>query len=945
MNNPIFWRLVWKEYRLMRSFWIAMAVLAVLLEVILYFTVLPPNDSMLAIFTMALALPAFYAMGCGATLFATEHETGTYQFQQSLPVSGARLFLGKIPFGLISTPLLFLLVWVSAWMISGMRFPAADFHLGLWGLYGVAALELFLWGVFFSLLSQQPMKAAVLAAIVGSTTIHVIVMAGEPQWRPEIYLESQGILYRLAVACVLAVVNVWLGCRWLRDGSAAVGDGRDLGRVSIKRRVAAVQRGKVATQSTILGRLVWQQWRQSSRMIVVLVAMTVPLLVFTLGNWNVFFTHTTRTSENLPLWVMLALTAAPLAGASVFMADQRRRSFRFLTERGVSPRQVWIGRHAVWMLTLAFWTILLVLPWVAFPVLSWIVQLESSWDVAYNPIHHPAIELAILGGGCLVYVVGAYTAGQLSSMFFRSSLLAGFFALLLSVVLVGWSGAMLGLGVPSIWSIAPIPLILLVATWLRTPHWLLERNGIKGWVSTASWLTISAGLLVAAVLAYRVREIPQVVQGFSPAEFSREASAEARATAEMYRRAGDLVVPMAERKNTTEEGAKEDFLARRKAWIDENQKVIEMAMEASRRPECDGLEPPGRKRLGDAGYELAGLLLGEARLLDGDGDLDAGLERGLAVLRISAHVRPRNRDPEDADGIESSVYGYLDEWAAAPGQTPQRIRIAIQAIERLMSEPPSRTDAIKADYLITRRIVEGDIDLLGNELSTWDDRTRAVRTIVAMQWMPWEKARAVRLLGWLTGVQLRSLENVERAVADGLPLPMASHYDYRTERYGSPHRNKLRQTTMIPRGLYNSSWYWQARMGVDVSTRRRAACLVLALASWKLEHGELPEKLDDLVGPYLTKLPPDPHTGQPFRYFREGIPIAIAAPYAYYDAPIDLVKAGQPFIWSTGWNVSVHNYNPVGALDEYYINERWDSYLQPKSEYEVWQRGKCFTIP
>ena len=92
MNNPIFWRLVWKEYRLMRSFWIAMAVLAVILELIACISVWSPNDSVQMIFAMALVLPAFYAMGCGATLFATEHETGTYQFQRALPVSASRLF-------------------------------------------------------------------------------------------------------------------------------------------------------------------------------------------------------------------------------------------------------------------------------------------------------------------------------------------------------------------------------------------------------------------------------------------------------------------------------------------------------------------------------------------------------------------------------------------------------------------------------------------------------------------------------------------------------------------------------------------------------------------------------------------------------------------------------------------------------------------------------------
>ena len=218
----------------------------------------------------------------------------------------------------------------------------------------MAALELFLWGVFCSLLCRQPLRAAVLAAIFGTTTIHAIAMMGAHQWRPEIYLEPRTVLPRLGVACILALVNAWLGFRWLRDGGTRADDGRRFGRASTKRKLDSIQSGAVASRSTIVGRLAWQQWRQSSRMMVILVAMTVPLLAFAVVNWDVLFeghgNSNQRTAGNLPLWVMLALATVPLAGASVFMGDQRRRSFRFLTERGVSSTHLWVARHAVWLL-------------------------------------------------------------------------------------------------------------------------------------------------------------------------------------------------------------------------------------------------------------------------------------------------------------------------------------------------------------------------------------------------------------------------------------------------------------------------------------------------------------------------------------------------------------------------------------------------------------------
>ena len=951
MNNLILRRLVWKEYRLMRSFWIAMAVLAVFLQLIARTSIWSSSDSLQMIFAVALVLPAFYAMGCGATLFATEHETGTYQFQRSLPVSASRLFLGKMPFGLISTPLLFLLLWVLAWIIGGMRLPDADFHLGLWGLCGVAALELFLWGVLFSLLCDQPMRAAILAAIAGSTTIHVIAMIGESRWRPEMYLDLHTIPYRLAVVGILALVNLRLGCRWLREGSAAAGGARCPGRSSTARRVADVHRGKVATQSTILGRLAWQQWRQSSRMIVVLVAMTVPLLLFTVVHWNVFLlrlgNNSFRTAVNLPLWITLALAAAPLAGASVFMADQRGRSFRFLAERGVSPRQIWAGRHAIWILAVASWAILLVLPWMIFPVLSWMFRELFSRHYGNESLPQEAIGFAVLSGGCFAYVVGAYAVGQLCSMFFKSGILAGFFALLLSVALVSWSVLMLGMGVPSIWSIAPIPLILLVATWLRTPNWLREQNGIRGWRSTATWLTITFGLLLIAVPTYRVYEIPLVEPGFSPAEFSYEASAEARNTAKMYLRESEQVVPMDKRENTTEEETKAEYRARLKTWIDANQEVIAMTLTVIRATECDGLEPPGRERLGPAAYKLAGLLLAEARWLEDEGDLDTGLQRCLETLKMSRHVRPRNRFPREADRIESSVYNHLEHWAAKPGQTPERIRTAIQAVEAQIAQPPSQTDKIKADYLVARRIVEGDIDLLTNRGGNSSRQTTAIRSIVALQWIPWERARTIRLLNRYTAHQLLSLEDVERAVADGLKLPMPHHLRYRNRfPYGNSRLTGWNHGARLLERFHDLDWYWKARMSVDAATQRRATCLLLALTAWKLEHGKLPDTLDDLVGPYLTKLPPDPHTGEPFRYFPQGIPIAIMQTNAVDEEPIELLSAGQPFIWSTGWHIMLAQYGDDRTLRKYYVtSDSGHSLQQAQSEYEIWRRGKHFTLP
>ena len=47
-------------------------------------------------------------------------------------------------------------------------------------------------------------------------------------------------------------------------------------------------------------------------------------------------------------------------------------------------------------------------------------------------------------------------------------------------------------------------------------------------------------------------------------------------------------------------------------------------------------------------------------------------------------------------------------------------------------------------------------------------------------------------------------------------------------------------------------------------TDYRATLIVLALEAWRIEHGSLPQELDQLVGHGLEKLPLDPLKAQPF---------------------------------------------------------------------------------
>ena len=92
MTYPVFWRLVWKEYRLLRSFWVSLAAISVVLQLVDVWS----KDVHIDVFIVALAAPVLFALVSGGTLFAAEHEAKTFGFQRWLPVSSRMLLAGKL---------------------------------------------------------------------------------------------------------------------------------------------------------------------------------------------------------------------------------------------------------------------------------------------------------------------------------------------------------------------------------------------------------------------------------------------------------------------------------------------------------------------------------------------------------------------------------------------------------------------------------------------------------------------------------------------------------------------------------------------------------------------------------------------------------------------------------------------------------------------------------
>ncbi len=208
---------------------------------------------------------------------------------------------------------------------------------------------------------------------------------------------------------------------------------------------------------SIFLRLMWKEYRLQRAFWIAMVVLAVLFQLIVLGFMDV------EDAAFKTMWLFDVALAPPLAGACVFLGDQRRRGFRFLAERGVGPGYVWLSRHLIWMVPTVVCTILVSAA--ALPPEAWAAP--------------SALMLGRYVGTVLGFVILAYSSGQLFSKFFSSGILAAVFSVALAVLLYFWAGVTMLLDVPWVWSVVPIPLVLLLATSCgrRTGSWSGTRYG------------------------------------------------------------------------------------------------------------------------------------------------------------------------------------------------------------------------------------------------------------------------------------------------------------------------------------------------------------------------------------------------------------------------------------------------------------------------------------
>ena len=180
MTTSVFRHVVWKEFRVLREFWIALAVIVVVTQAFAW-TYVPSSDAQDGFFGIMSAAILLYALGAGAILFAVEREEGTDEFLQALPVNSRELFTVKFVVALASILAIAvaLLGVIFVWKWAGLIVEPARDQVTWWermpgGVVGFSAIarSVFLSGLCCSLLVRRPLVAACVGAGLACVLIY-----------------------------------------------------------------------------------------------------------------------------------------------------------------------------------------------------------------------------------------------------------------------------------------------------------------------------------------------------------------------------------------------------------------------------------------------------------------------------------------------------------------------------------------------------------------------------------------------------------------------------------------------------------------------------------------------------------------------------------------------------------------------------------------------------
>ncbi|QDV32765.1 ABC transporter permease subunit [Tautonia plasticadhaerens] len=956
----MFARLWWKDARQFGAAWVLIALAVGAGYLLVAWLVAEQIVRDRIDYGIAFLGTCLYAMAISTAALAGERENGTLRTLDAMPGPRGRVWDAKASFCVATAILLAVLLLGLAAVRSGPggieraggAWPATlTAALSLIGV-GCFVLEAVGWGLLWSALMGHVLLAAVLA--VGSLVVVGLAVGTSGEVRPEGLAGDAPI--RLMIALVTSAVSRgiflasgpphrswWPGRgRAARRGRSAPADalaGAEPpvpGRSGMLRMAASLAWQAAVRRRRLLGpglmprmaaSLAWQAAREVREAwpALALVGLGIPLLMRGLA-----VGLRVRLTDEAGLAMLLNALVALVAGVLVFHPEQKGRSFRFLVHHGVHPTIVWPIKLVAWMPGLA-------LLWSPYVVLFAVGVLDPS---VFGP-----------GSSRQVYPIvltGCFASGLLCGMAIRRGITAAVVAVLV-VLLTGLPIVILAaIGLMPVWWAWEVPVAVLLVSWAWAGPWMHDRPGPGRWLRLAGLLGLASVILVPSYIGSRAWGVPDAgpLPAGLRAQLTSSGAGDGEDAAPLYRQAAlGLVAPgvamgsplagpdglgsgMIAMMGDTLPGQGEDVDEDPRqaidrvvrdgwdpeaeapgAWLRANEDVLDLIRRASTRPACRfrdldrltlfNLDPPSSMEAPPR-LPLARLVAVSARERQHRGDLEGAWEDVMTLLRIARQrVEPMDSSRAIAAmDIERTGLGLAMDWAGDEGQTPDRLRSALESFQGL-AEPPALELVIATEQVLAEQTLALPREELRDELAWLRVPKRpsaATSGMASAVTTPWELERARRATRTLYAERRTEAEEVP--VWYGAGPQTLGRLDLRREL-------SILETTPIVNGLFAPIETLQtAETRNEIS--RRALVQVLALRSWQLGHeGTLPDRLERLVPLELDRLPDDPyHPGFPFGYVlvdANALPPGTTLPGSEWAGPGGLrIRRGDGILYSIG---------------------------------------------
>ncbi len=876
-------RLWWKDARQFWPIWVFLVLAAAVVQMM---AVVVRGSDVNSVTFGALAIWAMcwtclYALAVGAASFAGERETGTLRLLDTIPISRARVWAGKVSFGLVTTLALAFVLLLVAFLgavsspenvLVGIE-PSFQLRMQVGTLF-IVALQSLGWGFLCSAMLNNAVTAAIAAifctalgwsSMMRALDYYFYQNALAPPYL--VVLVNIGIFLLTIIISLVVFTRTWkfagvsIGLRApfvvrspieLRMPSGGVG-------TFSAERVAST--GFAAVGSAIRGAggetvfipgkrsrltearaLVWQTRREGRGIWFVLALVSIVLPWMIAGQMD-------------PGWIVITNSAVALtAGISVFGLENRGNTQRFLVHHGARPGLVWAVKLGVWIIGLA----------VIWATLSITIKAIGVPQLL-GPNDAKAVMIALVFGGI-------FAVAQLCGMAFRRGITAWVLGMVAAFLVLGPAFALVEADILWPWTALLIIPAFLFISWLWSGDWLFDRPAPGRWVRLGLISIAVATVLFGSFVAERgwgVANVPAIAEPQIWAKLADMGTESDRDAAPLYREAAGLLQKTA---NSMMMGVDASTGQTKRIQVPPTgtdpvdlelvrSQALSVIHEAVKRPECRFFDPAKLSIRAPLDLplmtELANVVSDEFRRVMVKGDLAGAWKEVLVLFQMARHTSELAilRPSRDAFEIEDIALRLGREWALDERQTPERLHEAIVGYPNWPTRI-SRDEVVRGEARWVERSLArvDEYDMMQIDRASYrKDQAPSLSSafLARLITLPWERERAKRIAR-LVFTELLRISTLE-------PSRWSADKDiYTQEQSSSPLAGRLFHTWEMLRYL---------KQDTERLVGRRALVQTMAIREWQLRHdGQFPAELEDLVPGLLAALPVDPYSGKPFRY-------------------------------------------------------------------------------